>query len=236
MIMRREAIMARRLAILGALVVGTLWVASPAIAKGQVVTETVTVSVSGPGLSSPAALHWRGRCPLGFFPCPQSLSDFSMAMSDTGMMGSYPGSFEAPDASKLGPKFGLTVTYDLRNGPTYIVHKDLYPFGPGTSEFLPQRPWLFTPAGQRVADMDVPSGWQPAAPSLMDILRDHGFTVPAPSPAPFSSSASGGAARPASNAGGTVSGWVLAAGGVALGALVGLAAWLGRPKHRPIPA
>lgn len=228
--------MARRLAILGALVVGTLWLASPAMAKGQPVTETVTISVSGPGLSSPARLHWKGRCPLGFFPCPQSLSDFSMVMSDAGTVSNYRGPYEAPSVSTLGPRYAMTITFDLKNGPTYVVHKDLYPFGPGISAYVPQRPWLFTPVGQRVGDMDVPDGWVAAAPSLVDILRDHGFTVPAPSPAPAASSVAIGAPRPASNAGDGVNGWVLAGGGLALAALVGVAAWLGRPKHRPIPA
>ena len=126
--------MARRVSILGALMVGILWLAStPALAKGQEVRESVTISVSGPSLSKPVQLHWKGRCPLGFFPCPQSLSDFSVAMSDIGMLSARGAAYGPPPASKLGPKYDMTVTFDLKDGPTYVVHKDLYPFGPGTS-------------------------------------------------------------------------------------------------------
>ena len=79
--------------------------------------------------------------------------------------------------------------------------------------------------------MDVPDGWQPVAPTLVDILRDHGFTVAAPSPASTPAGHSvGGAltASPPSDDG--VNGWVLSAGAAALVVLVGVAAWLGRPR------
>src|SRR5438034_431233 len=165
MIHRREANMARRVSILGALMVGILWLAStPALAKGQEVRESVTISVSGPSLSKPVQLHWKGRCPLGFFPCPQSLSDFSVAMSDIGMLSARGAAYGPPPASKLGPKYDMTVTFDLKDGPTYVVHKDLYPFGPGTSAFLLQRPWLFTPPDSESVTWTCPMGGSRSLP------------------------------------------------------------------------
>ena len=65
-------------------------------------------------------------------------------------------------------------------GVVMTAHQDLYPFGPGTSEYDPQRPWLYTLPGQRLFTTVVPGGWILAPTSLVSILRDHGFTVPAP--------------------------------------------------------
>src|SRR5438132_6827960 len=156
-----------------------LAMALPASAKGPVIPIRVTTSVSGPGISAPIVLHWGGDCPFPEF-CGSTgnqLDAYSF-LDSAGILGRSPGG-TGPPVAQLGPKYEITYRAVSR-GVVMQAHQDLYPFGPGTSEYDPQRPWIYTLPGQRLFTMVVPGGWIQAPTSLISILRDHGFTVPAP--------------------------------------------------------
>src|SRR5438132_4065841 len=158
-----------------------LAMALPASAKGPVIPIHVTTSVSGPGISAPIVLHWGGDCPFPEF-CGSTgnqLDAYSF-LDSAGILGRSPGG-TGPPVAQLGPKYEITYRAVSR-GVVMQAHQDLYPFGPGTSEYDPQRPWIYTLPGQRLFTMVVPGGWIQAPTSLISILRDHGFSVPAPSP------------------------------------------------------
>jgi hypothetical protein len=184
----KEALVTRRIAAVAALIVALALPAGTAQAKGTVVHESVTVTVTGPG-TSPATLRWSGSCPLGLgFPCPQSLSDYSVVLSNTGVFATTWDS-AAPDPSTLGPKYRITYRFLIDGRHTYgtsVVRQDFYPLGPSPTQYVPQQPWLYMAPGQHVADVRLRSGWLIAAPSLVDILRTHGLSVPVP-PAPDAS-------------------------------------------------
>jgi hypothetical protein len=217
----------------GALVaiVGTvaLLTALPASAKGEVIPVRVTVSVTGPGIASPIVLHWGGRCPFPEYCGPaghlRQLDGYAF-LNGTGVVG-RPITGPGPGTSRLGPKYEVTYRAVSR-GVVMTAHQDLYLFGPGTSQSDPQRPWVYTLPGQRLFTTVVPGGWIMAPSSLVSILRDHGFTVPAPTATSWATAPSAAAVstpRPDGPAP-----WALVLGAVALAAMVGAGAAVGRGR------
>jgi hypothetical protein len=161
--------------------------ALPAFAKGEVIPVHVTASVTGRGLATPVAIRWGGDCPFpeycGSNGSAKGLDGFSF-LNSTGVLGRATPSYFGPARSLLGPKYEITYRVVSR-GVVMTAHQDLYPFGPGTSQYDPQRPWLYAQPGQRLFTGMLPGGWILAPTSLVSILRDHGFHVPAPAPTGF---------------------------------------------------
>jgi hypothetical protein len=202
--------------------------APPASAKGPAIPVRITVSVSGPGIPAPIVLHWRGDCPFSEF-CGSDgnqLDEYSF-LSSAGILGRSRED-SAPSAAQLGPKYEITYRAVSR-GVVMAAHQDLYPFGPGTSEYDPQRPWIYTLPGQRLFTTVVPGGWIQAPTSLISILRDHGFTVPAP-PATSYATAPAAAAIAADARPGGPAPWALALGALALAGMVAFGAVQGRRR------
>jgi hypothetical protein len=205
-----------------------LAMALPASAKGEVIAVRITTSVSGPGISAPIVLHWGGNCR---FPelcgSTENQLDAYSFLNSAGILGFPQDGLDAP-AAPLGPKYEITYR-GVSRGVVMTVHQDLYPFGPGTSEFDRQRPWIYTLPGQRLFTTVVPGGWIQAPTSLISILRDHGFTVPAP-PAASSATAPSAAAIAVDARPGGPAPWALALGALALAAMVTLGAVQGRRR------
>ena len=123
--------------------------ALPAFAKGEVIPVHVTASVTGPGLGTPVVIRWGGDCPFpeycGSNGGAKGLDGFSF-LNSAGVLGratTGPG----PAQSLLGPKYEITYRV-VSSGVVMTAHQDLYPFGPGTSQYDPQRPWLYAQPGQ----------------------------------------------------------------------------------------
>jgi hypothetical protein len=204
----------------------------PAFAKGEVISVHVTASVTGPGLATPVVIRWGGDCPFPEY-CGSNggatgLDGFSF-LNSTGVLGratTGPG----PARTLLGPKYEITYRVVSR-GVVMTAHEDLYPFGPGTSQYDPQRPWLYALPGQRLFTGMLPGGWIMAPTSLVSILRDHGFHVPAPPPTGFPTApqpqtvAKAPSPRPDGPAP-----WALGLGALALGGMVVAGAIVGRGR------
>ena len=201
----------------------------PASAKEGVIPVHITVSVSGPGLAAPVLLRWGGNCPFPEY-CGSSgnqLDGYSF-LNSAGILGRGV-TGPAPAAAELGPKYQITYRA-VSHGVVMTAHQDLYPFGPGTSELDPQRPWLYTLPGQRLFTTVVPGGWILAPTSLVSILRDHGFTVPAPPPTSWAVAPAAATATVPSDPRGGPAPWALALGALALAAMVAGGAALGRAR------
>jgi hypothetical protein len=205
----------------------------PAFAKGEVIPVHVRVSVTGPELAAPVVLRWAGNCPFPEF-CGssgngKSLDGFSF-LNSAGVLGSAikgPG----PALATLGPKYEVTYRVVSR-GVVMTAHQDLYPFGPGTSQYDPQRPWLYAQPGQRLFTGMLPGGWTMAPTSLVSILRDHGFDVPATPAAGFPTgptTAAQPAPAPAPQPDGPAA-WALVLGALALAGMVVAGAIIGRGR------
>jgi hypothetical protein len=204
--------------------------ALPAAAKGPPIGIRVTVTVTGPGQAAAVVLHWGGRCSFPEF-CGSSGNrnqlDGYAFLNGTGVMGrAIEG--PAPPLEQLGPKYVITYRAVSR-GVVMTAHQDLYPFGPGTSEYDPQRPWLYAPPGQHLFSGHVPGGWLLAPTSLVSILRDHGFSVPAPPPTAWAAAPAAATEEPSPGPGGPAP-WALALGALALAAMVAVGAALGRAR------
>jgi hypothetical protein len=214
----------------------------PALAKGEVIPVHVTASVTGPELAAPVVLRWSGNCPFPEF-CGssgngKSLDGFSF-LNSAGVLGRVI-TGPHPAAATLGPKYEITYRVVSR-GVVMTAHQDLYPFGPGTSPFDPQRPWLYAEPGQRLFTGMLPGGWIMAPTSMVSILRDHGFDVPATPPTGFPTgpaTAEKHAPAPATQPAGPAT-WALVLGAVALVGMVVAGAIIGRgrsPKRSMRPA
>jgi hypothetical protein len=213
--------------------------ALPASAKGEVIPVRVTASVTGPGLATPVVLRWAGDCPFpeycGSSGSTKGLDGFSF-LNSTGVLGraiSGPG----PARSLLGPKYEITYRAVSRD-VVMTAHQDLYPFGPGTSQYDPQRPWLYALPGQRLFTGMLPGGWILAPTSLVSILRDHGFDVPAPPPTGFPTTPGAAGKAPVPQPEGPAP-WALGLGALALAGMVVAGAIVGRrrsPKRAMRPA
>lgn len=200
----------------------------PASAKGPAIAVRITASVSGPGITAPIVLHWGGDCPFPEF-CGSSgnqLDAYSF-LNSAGILG-LPREGSAPPAAQLGPKYEITYRAVSR-GVVMSAHQDLYPFGPGTSQYAPQRPWIHTLPGQRLFTTVVPGGWIEGPTSLLSILRDHGFTVPAPSPV-SSAIAPTAIGQAVSGRTGGPAPWALGLGALALACMVAVGAVQGRRR------
>jgi hypothetical protein len=208
-----------------------LGAAVPAFAKGEVIPVRVTASVTGPGLAAPVVVRWGGDCPFpeycGSNNSRKGLDGFSF-LNSTGVLGrtsAGPG----PAQGLLGPKYEITYRV-VSQGVVRTGHQDLYPFGPGTSQYDPQRPWLYARPGQRLFTGMLPGGWIMAPTSLVSILRDHGFDVPAPPPAGFPTAPEAAAKAPAPQPDGGPAPWALGLGAFALAAVVVAGAVVGRGR------
>ena len=150
--------------------IGSVMLFAPAAqAKGDMVTTSASVVITGPGLSKPIELRWRGSCfAFAQFACskrigshpeaegfPKDLGQvggpfwsFATQSNFLSMVSGASGSFRAPaDAIGLGPKYHVTWTL-LMSGPVAeTVQQDLYPYGPSVLSGLPTVPWTFTPGG-----------------------------------------------------------------------------------------
>jgi hypothetical protein len=206
--------------------------ALPAFAKGEVIPVHVTASVTGPGLAAPVVIRWGGDCPFPEY-CGSSgntkgLDGFSF-LNSTGVLGraiTGPG----PAAAMLGAKY--EITYQVVSGSVVMTaHQDLYPFGPGTSQYDPQRPWVYAQPGQRLFTGMLPGGWIMAPTSLVSILRDHGFDVPAPPPTGFATAPDVAAHAPAPQPDGPAP-WALWLGAIALLGMVVAGAIVGRGRSQ----
>ena len=202
--------------------------ALPAFAKGELIPVHVTASVTGPGLAAPVVIRWGGDCPFpeycGSTGTTKGLDGFSF-LNSTGVLGraiAGPG----PAQALLGPKYEITYRVVSR-GVVMTAHQDLYPFGPGTSQYDPQRPWLYAQPGQRLFTGMLPGGWILAPTSLVSILRDHGFDVPAPSPAGFAAAPDVAAHAPSRDG---PAPWALGLGALALAGMVVAGALVGRGR------
>lgn len=206
-----------------------LLTALPAVAKGPAIPVHVSATVTGPGMAAPVTLRWGGDCPFPEF-CGTSVKqlDGYSFLNSAGVLGRAiqgPG----PAAADLGPKYEVTYRAVSR-GVVMTAHQDLYPFGPGTSESDPQRAWIYTLPGQRLFTTVVQGGWILAPTSLMSILRDHGFAVPAPPPTAWATAPETAAQAPAAPRPGGPEPWALALGVLALAAIVAVGAALGRAR------
>jgi hypothetical protein len=238
--MRRTA---RRLGFTLAIACATaLATALPAFAKGPTIPVHITVSVTGPDLAAPVTLRWGGNCPFPEF-CGSNGNtsglDGVSFLNSTGVLGRAITGPGPASTAVLGPKYEVTYRAVSR-GVVMIAHQDLYPFGPGTSQYDPQRPWVHTEPGQRLFTAMVQGGWIMAPTSLVSILRDHGFTVPAPPPSSWATApaAAANAQAPAPRPNGPAP-WALALGAVALASMVIVGAVIGRnrsPKRAVRPA
>jgi len=205
--------------------------ALPAFAKGEVINVHVTASVTGPGLTAPVVIRWGGQCPFPEYcgsgnDTSKGLDGFSF-LNSAGVLGrATPG--PGPSRSVLGPRYEIAYRAVSR-GVVMTAHQDLYPFGPGTSQYDPQRPWLYALPGQRLFTGMVPGGWIMAPTSLVSILRDHGFDVPAPPPAGFPTAPEAAVQAPAAQQDGPVP-WTLALGAAVLAAMVVAGAVVGRGR------
>ena len=203
----------------------------PAFAKGEVIRVHVAASVTGPELAAPIVLRWAGTCPFPEF-CgsngnPGSLDGLSF-LNSAGVLGraiTGPG----PARATLGPKYEITYRVVSR-GVVMTAHQDLYPFGPGTSQYDPQRPWLYAQPGQRLFTGMLPGGWIMAPTSLVSILRDHGFDVPAPPPSSWATAPAVAAHSAAPQPEGPAP-WALALGALALVGMVVAGAAVGRGRQ-----
>jgi hypothetical protein len=201
----------------------------PAAAKEGVIPVHITVSVSGPGLAAPVTLRWGGNCPFPEY-CGSGgnqLDGYSF-LNSAGILGrAITG--PPPAAADLGPKYQVTYRAVSR-GVVMTAHQDLYPFGPGTSEVDPQRAWIHTLPGQRLFTTVVQGGWILAPTSLMSILRDHGFTVPAPPPTSWATAPAATAATVPSDPRDGPAPWAVALGVIALAGMVAAGAAFGRAR------
>jgi hypothetical protein len=226
----------RRIGVLFVVAAGMATVtALPASAKEGTRPVHITASVSGPGLATPVIIRWGGDCPFPEY-CGldgtqngNQLDTYSF-LNGTGILG-RPITGPGPDAAVLGPKYEITYRAVSR-GVVMTAHQDLYPFGPGSSEYDRQRPWIYTLPGQRLFTTVVPGGWIMAPSSLMSILRDHGFSVPAPPATAWATAPEAAANAPAvapQQPGGPEP-WALALGALALAAMVAVGAAVGRAR------
>jgi hypothetical protein len=207
----------------------------PAFAKGEVISVHVTASVTGPDLAAPVVLRWGGNCPFpeycGSNGNAKGLDGFSF-LNSAGVLGRATPVLFGPAQALLGPKYEITYRVVSR-GVVMTAHQDLYPFGPGTSQYDPQRPWVYAQPGQRLFTGMLPGGWIMAPTSLVSILRDHGFDVPAPPPVGFptapQAAPQAAAKAPAPQPAGPAP-WALVLGVVALTAMVVAGAIVGRGR------
>jgi hypothetical protein len=205
--------------------------AVPAFAKGPAIEVHVAASVTGPGLAAPVMLRWGGNCPFPEF-CGSSGStkglDGYSFLNSAGVFGhaiTVPG---PASAAVLGPKY--EITYRAVSGAVIMAaHQDLYPFGPGTSKDDPQRAWLYAQPGQRLFTAILQGGWIMAPTSLVSILRDHGFDVPAPPPSTYAAAPAAAANAPAPQPDGPAP-WALGLGAFALAGMVVAGAIVGRGR------
>jgi hypothetical protein len=205
--------------------------ALPAFAKGDAIPVRIRVTVTGPGVAAPIVLRWEGYC-MGSESCDSSrneLDSYSFLNSAGLMWQGFTG--PGPVQATLGPRYEVTYRVVSR-GRVETAHQDLYPFGPGTSTYEPHRPWLYAQPGQHLFTGMLPGGWIAAPTSLLSILRDHGFAVPAPPPATAATASNAAAHATASQPSGP-SPWALVLGAVALTAMVVAGAIVGRRSQRP---
>jgi hypothetical protein len=223
----------RRIGVLVVVAAGmALVTAIPASAKGEgTLPVHVTTSVSGPGLATPVIIKWRGNCPFpeycGLDGSRNQLDGYAF-LNGTGILG-RPITGPGPDPAVLGPKYEITYRVVSR-GVVMTAHQDLYPFGPGSSEYDRQRPWIYTLPGQRLFTTVVQGGWIMAPSSLTSILRDHGFTVPAPPATAWATAPEAAANAPAAPRPGGPEPWALGLGALALAAMVAVGAAVGRAR------
>src|SRR5438067_5819750 len=161
-----------------------LAMAGPALAKGpfgeQDSVVSGSVSIHGPKRGGSIFLDWRGGCGI-FSPCTDIKdleSDFLAVAADAGLSGggvpSYARTYYIrPSMSRLGPAYTMTWTLVSTEGRRAVVRQTLYPYAPG-------RPWVYTPAGQRVGEATLTSGWAATPPSLVALLRTYGLPKAAP--------------------------------------------------------
>jgi hypothetical protein len=197
-----------------------LFTALPASAKGgDLIHVHVTVSVSGPGQAAPVVLRWHGDCPFPEYcgPTGNNQLDAYSFLNGAGILG-RPVTGPAPAAAALGPKYEITYRA-VNRGVVMTAHQDLYPFGPGTSQYDPQRPWLYTLPGQRLFTTVVPGGWLLAPTSL----------VPAPPATSWATAPKTAATVARSDPGGPAP-WALALGALALAGMVAVGAAGGRSR------
>jgi hypothetical protein len=204
----------------------------PAFAKGEVMQVRVTVSVDGPELAAPVVLRWGGRCPFPEFcgSTEKGLDGFSF-LNSAGVLGRAIVAPGPASQAALGPKYEITYRV-VSHGVVMTAHQDLYPFGPGTSPYDPQRPWLYAEPGQRLFTGMLPGGWIMAPTSLVSILRDHGFDVPATPPAGFPTgptTAEQPAPAPVPEPDGPAT-WAIVLGALALAGMVVAGAVVGRGR------
>ena len=86
-----------------------------------------------------------------------------------------------------------------------------------------------TLSGQRLFTTVIPGGWIQAPTSLISILRDHGFSVPAPSPG-ASTTARAAIGQTANGRTGGPAPWALALGAIALASMVAAGPVQGRRR------
>jgi hypothetical protein len=209
----------------------------PAFAKGEVISVRVTASVTGPDLAAPVVLRWGGNCPFPEF-CGSNGNtsglDGVSFLTSTGVLGRAITGPGPASLAVLGPKYEITYRAVSR-GVVMTAHQDLYPFGPGTSQYDPQRPWVYAQPGQRLFTAMLQGGWIMAPTSLVSILRDHGFDVPAPPPSSWATApavaapANANPNAPAPQPDGPAP-WALALGAFALAGMVVAGAIVGRGR------
>jgi len=209
---------------LAALVLLLLVPAATASAKGEDVGPFEgTATITGPGLSSPIVVSWKGRC-LAY--CSDSLKAtpaFLQLANAAGMFASRGTTTHLqPAASRLGPRYTLSFVLRSKRG-TFRDTVGLYPYGPSDlPQYIKTMPWINAAPGRLALDVfgfgttAAPSGWWTGAPSLLRTL--HRLGLPARPPATSSSSN----VAVAGIAGGLVGFLALLVGG----------ALMGRPKRR----
>jgi hypothetical protein len=208
-----------------ALVLFLLVPAASASAKGEDMGPIEgTATITGPGLSAPIVVHWKGRC-LAY--CPDALKAMPVFLQLANAAGLFtasgPTTHLQPVSSRLGPRYTLAFVLQSKHD-TLRNTVAFYPYGPSDlPRYIKTMPWVYAAPGQRELDLFgygretlAPSGWWTAAPSLLHTL--HRLGLPARPPAGASSSN----VAVAGIAGGLVGFVILIVAGAAFG----------RPKRR----
>ena len=181
--------MKRSLTILGIAAL-LLMPATNAFAKGEEMGPfDGTATITGPGLSAPIVVHWKGFCLSYCSDALEATPPFIQLATAAGLFGSRgPATREQPDASRLGPRYSLAFVLHSRRLGTIRSTVGLYPYGPSDlPRYIRTMPWVHAAAGQVGLEGYgfekgvAPSGWWPAAPSLQSMLRRLGLPARAPS-------------------------------------------------------
>jgi hypothetical protein len=191
-----------------------LW-AAPAQAKGPFFHDSLsaTVKVEGPKMRIPLVLGWKGDCGL-FSPCNdiRDLDSDFLAFAKDMMLGTAIPSYSrtyypVPTEAQLGPAYRVHWTILTEHGQREDIDQLLYPFAQG-------RPWVFTPAGQGLPEVELSSDPVSAPPSTLGLLQSYGFPTRAAVMGVATGASATAAASGASSARPWV--WLLAIGAMTL--------------------